>query len=125
MYKIMAVDDEQEILKIIKRYLEKKQTYSVTTYTNPLQLLEEIDNYDFDLLLVDLMMPQMNGIELLEKILEKNNKQNILIMSAYSAQSVLKRCSFITMDNIIVKPFESLEYLEYKVESTINKSDNF
>jgi CheY-like chemotaxis protein len=119
MYKIMAVDDEQEILKIIKRYLEKKQTYSVTTYTNPLQLLEEIDNYDFDLLLVDLMMPQMNGIELLEKILEKNNKQNILIMSAYSAQSVLKRCSFITMDNIIVKPFESLEYLEYKVESTL------
>ena len=68
--KIAIIDDEQEILNILDKFLTKRGN-SVITYSNPLTALSSMKG-DIDVVLLDVMMPQMNGLDLLPKILEKN-----------------------------------------------------
>lgn len=64
MKKIAIIDDEQNILEILSTYLE--DDFEVVTFSNPLFAIESIEKSNFDLVLCDIMMPQMNGLELLK-----------------------------------------------------------
>ena len=120
MYNIMIIDDEQEILKIIKRSLNKSNKYNISTYINPLEALEHY-NKNLDLILIDIMMPQMNGFDLIDKIKEINQDQKILAMTAYSSTKQIGQSIHIDDKNYITKPFESMEYLEYKILQLIEE----
>jgi len=118
MYKIVIVDDEIEIVKVIKRYLSRIKKYEIVTYNNPLDLLSNVDD-DIDLFLIDVMMPQLNGLELMKKLKILNNSYKFLIMTAYSSLDKGKEIIYED-DNIhIAKPFESMEYLEYKISKLL------
>jgi len=80
--KIAIIDDEKEILDILDKFLTKKGN-SVTTYQNPVTALSAVKG-DTDIVLLDVMMPQMNGLDLLPKLLEKHPKIKVIIMTAYS-----------------------------------------
>lgn len=113
-YNIAVIDDETEILQMINRFLQKKDTYSVVTFSNPLNALNQIDN-SFDLVLLDIMMPQMNGIEVLEKLLKRNPSQKVIMMTAYSTLDRVLKSHKNGATHYIMKPFESLNALENKI----------
>lgn len=100
-YNIAIVDDEQEILSVLKEYMEKNLGHSVDTYQNPLTILDNYVADKYDIIFSDINMPQMYGLDLLEKIIEINPKQKMCIMTAFSTlEKVLvahKRgaCSYI------------------------------
>ena len=119
MYNIAVIDDEADILNIIDRYLTKKGKYTVTTYTNPLKALENIDK-NYDVILTDIMMPQLNGIDLLEKILEINPNQKVIMMTAYSTLEKVLDSHQKGAVYYLTKPFESLSTLESKIQEAIN-----
>ena len=111
---ISIVDDEGEILNLLNKFLSKKG-HTITTYQNPLTALSSIKR-DTDLVLLDVMMPEINGLELLPKLLEKNPDIKVIIMTAYSTlDKVLDAhrggAVFYTM-----KPFESLQKLEDDIQ---------
>ena len=84
-YKILLVDDEPDILEIISYSLEN-EGYSVYKAKNGLQAIEIAKKVTPDLIIMDLMMPEMNGVEACEQI-RKSTKLNNVIITFLSARS--------------------------------------
>ncbi|RLA74482.1 MAG: response regulator [Epsilonproteobacteria bacterium] len=117
-YKIAVVDDESEILGMIKRFLDRTGNYDVTTYSNPVVAVDSIDN-SVDAVLMDIMMPQMNGLDALEKIMEKNQNQKVIMMTAYSTLDKVLKSHKEGATHYLMKPFDSLQALEEKIKEVL------
>ena len=119
VYKIAVVDDENEILETISEYLTKYGNYDVTTFINPLIALSSIDE-SYDLILLDIMMPQMNGLEVLEKLIEINPNQKVVKMTAYSTLDKVLKSHKEGATHYFMKPFESMKALENKISNVLS-----
>ena len=80
---ILIVDDEKEITDLIEIYLTQ-EGYLVEKRYNALTLLEDIKEYHIDLVILDVMMPEIDGIQALKMIREKYNIP-VIIVSAKTA----------------------------------------
>mgnify|MGYP000207979789 CR=1 FL=1 len=118
-YKILIVDDEQSILDMLKLQLEF-EGYSVYTAGNAAEALDKLSNCP-DIILLDIMMPQMNGLEVLEKIKEKNENQKVIMMTAYSTLDKVLKSHKEGATNYVMKPFDSLQHLEKKIIDILEK----
>lgn len=114
-YSIAIVDDETEILNVLSRFLARNTNFSVNTYSNPLTALSSIESGKYDLVLLDIMMPQMNGLEVLEKIKVKDKEQKVIMMTAYSTLDKVLKSHKEGATNYVMKPFDSLQNLEKKI----------
>lgn len=117
--KIAIIDDEKEILDVLKRFLSRTENYYVTTYENPLTALSSLDR-DTDIVLLDIMMPQMNGLELLPKLQEKFPKVKVIMMTAYSTLDKVLNAHRDGAVNYLMKPFDSLVKLDEKILEVVN-----
>ena len=114
-YSIIIIDDETEILNLLNRFLTRNPNFSVTTYSNPITALSAMESSKYDLVLLDIMMPQMNGLEVLEKIKAKKEDQKVVMMTAYSTLDKVLKSHKEGATNYVMKPFSSLEALERKI----------
>ncbi|RXJ90254.1 response regulator [Arcobacter sp. CECT 8983] len=119
IYDIAVVDDEIEILQIIEKFLKRKNKYRVTTFTNPKIALDSCIKTKYDLILLDIMMPEMDGIEFLEKIKKEIPKQKVCMMTAYSTLDKVLKSHKQGAENYIMKPFPSLETLNEKINTLL------
>lgn len=83
-YKILIVDDEIEYQKVLKLILSDVG-YSIASCSNGIEALEYIDNNIVDLVLTDLKMPIMDGVELIKRIKEKYECIDIIVMTAFGS----------------------------------------
>jgi two-component system, OmpR family, response regulator ChvI len=81
--KILIVDDHPEIIKTFSLVLEDIGLYEVYSHNDPLIALKSFKPNFYDLLLLDIRMPQMNGFELYDKIEKIDNKIKVCFISAY------------------------------------------
>ncbi|MFY9079746.1 response regulator [Aliarcobacter cryaerophilus] len=115
-YSILVIDDEIEILDMLSRFLNRNPNFTVQTFSNPVSALSSINNNTkYDLVLLDIMMPQMNGLDVLEKLKEINSDQKVIMMTAYSTLDKVLKSHKIGATNYVMKPFSSLDSLEKKV----------
>lgn len=114
-YTIAIIDDELEILNVLNRFLSRNTKYSVETYSNPLVALKSMENKKYDIVLLDIMMPQMNGLEVLENIKSKEKDQKVIMMTAYSTLDKVLKSHKEGATNYLMKPFDSLDNLEKKI----------
>ena len=115
-YSILVIDDEIEILDMLSRFLNRNPNFSVQTFSNSVSALSSINNNTkYDLVLLDIMMPQMNGLDVLEKLKEINSDQKVIMMTAYSTLDKVLKSHKIGATNYVMKPFSSLDALEKKV----------
>ena len=114
-YSIVIIDDETEILNVLSRYLTRNANFSVTTYSNPISALNAVGNSKVNLVLLDIMMPQMNGLEVLEKLKAKDPEQKVIMMTAYSTLDKVLKSHKEGATNYVMKPFDSLQALEKKI----------
>ncbi len=110
---IAIIDDEKEILDILEKFLIKKGN-RVATYQNPVTALSSLKS-DIDVVLLDVMMPQMNGLDLLPKLLQKHPKMKVIIMTAYSTLDKVLDSHRGGAVFYMMKPFDSLAKLEAKI----------
>lgn len=118
-YKVLIVDDEREILSMLSRYFNRSGDFDVTTQTNPVLAIDNLKNTSYDIVLLDIMMPQMNGLDALEKIMEINKNQKVIMMTAYSTLDKVLKSHKHGATHYVMKPFDSLGALEKKVLEVI------
>lgn len=121
MPKILVVDDDKDIAELISDTLSD-EGYEVTMKFNGEDALKEVEsNPNFDLILLDIMMPGMSGIELCTKVREKQ-KCPIIFISA-KASTIDKLVGFeIGADDYISKPFDIYE-LVARVKAHLRRED--
>lgn len=118
--KIAIIDDEPEIVSMLEKYLSREGKYQITTYTNPVHAISSISN-NIDLVLLDIMMPQMNGLDALPKLLEKNPNLKVLMMTAYSTLDKVLNAHRYGAQDYIMKPSSSLSELNQKIQDVLKK----
>ena len=114
-YSIVIIDDEVEILDMLSRFLSRNQNFAVQTFSNPVSALSPLNSTKCDLVLLDIMMPQMNGLDVLEKLKDMNSDQKVIMMTAHSTLDKVLKSHKIGATNYVMKPFSSLDALEKKV----------
>ncbi len=108
--KILIVDDEPDMLRLLSMIIKEKTPYEVTTTNNPLEALE-LAKKGVDLLIADLKMPGLNGIELLESVKRFDEDIPTIIITAYgtveAAVETMQKGAF----DFITKPFRKEQIL--------------
>ncbi|HOW42853.1 MAG TPA: response regulator [Candidatus Omnitrophota bacterium] len=112
---ILIVDDDHLITKSLQKLL-KKEGLSATIAANGEQAVELVKNQDFDLIVSDIKMPGMNGIETLKKIRELRNnagKQPIpeVLITGFVEEASLKNALELKVAGFIYKPFSTDEFI--------------
>ena len=101
---ILIVDDEPSYLELMKDFLNQEGYINVITESNPLNVLPLLDRTDIDLILLDIFMPEMNGLELLEKIYAIYPGIPVIVITAvHEVQIALKAIKFGAYE-FITKP---------------------
>ena len=116
--KILVVDDEADIRKVVSLLLKNKG-YSVIEASNGSAAIDAVRQNDVDLIIMDIMMPKMSGIEATEKIRELSVAP-VLFLTAKSFVADKERAYSSGGDDYVVKPFSSVELL-MKVESLVRR----
>ena len=118
MYHILVVDDEKTIRESLKIYLEE-EGYRVTLCENGRQALKEMQRQEVHLILLDVMMPEMDGMEAARSI-RKISPVPILFLTAKSQSTDKSMGLNAGADDDITKPFEPLEVLA-RVRSNLRR----
>ena len=108
MPKILIADDEKEIVKLLKIYLESNDT-AVLEANDGEQALDILEKNDIDLALVDIMMPKIDGYQVIKRIREKERYIPVIVISAKITLSDRVLGIDLGADDYITKPFEPLE----------------
>ena len=109
MYNILVVDDDKEIVKAIEIYLGK-ENYNIFKAYDGEQALKVIDKNEIHLAILDVMMPNKDGLETLEEI-RKNRNIPVIILSAKSEDIDKIKGLKIGADDYVTKPFNPIELI--------------
>lgn len=122
--KVLLVDDDEQILRSLRVYLELEK-YQVETAVNGKEALELLKKEKPDIMVLDIMMPEMDGFEVLEKIKEDNEVKDIpVIMLTAKGQDVdvLKGYQMGAL-SYMTKPFNLNELVE-NIELVLSSKDS-
>ncbi|RJP61848.1 MAG: sigma-54-dependent Fis family transcriptional regulator [Ignavibacteriales bacterium] len=119
MSKILVIDDEREICESIKMILEYED-YQFDSSTDSIEGLEKIGSGDFDVVLLDIQMPNLNGFEVLNKIKEKNLELNVIMISAFSSLENAVKATKLGAFDFIEKPIDR-EKLLLSIRNALNQ----
>ncbi len=117
---ILLVEDEENLHETLKLNLEM-EGYEVSSAFTGTEALKKVANEYFDLIIMDIMIPEVDGIAVTESIRVNNNEVPILILSAKNASSDRVLGLKKGADDYLTKPF-NLEELLLRVEKLINKN---
>ncbi len=118
---ILIVDDEQDMLDLLKRSLEPDLNCRVETAPSGEAALKRLAEGSFDLVLADIKMPGMDGLELLEIVKRKNPEQTIVMMTAYGEIDTAVGAIRSGAYDFITKPFEH-DALVLRLEKALERS---
>ena len=109
MYSILICDDERDIVSALKIYLEAEGYRTVCAYSGA-QALKALENEEIQLVLMDIMMPEMDGISAMAKLREKSNVP-VILLTAKSEDTDKILGLNVGADDYVTKPFNPVELL--------------
>lgn len=130
-YRVLIIEDEQELAEILGEYLSV-EGYEIRTAFDGSRGLELMKEFKPDLVLLDIMLPNIDGITICKRIREKQNIP-IIMLSAKSGEMDKVICLGIGADDYVTKPFSPLELVArvkaqlrryYKLQNDNNNVDN-
>lgn len=103
--KMLIVDDQKGIRKLLEE-LFKKEGFEVKVAADGREAIEEVREFVPDIILMDMKMPNMNGLEASQEILKTHQEIPIILMTAYGEMEVVKKALEIGVKKYITKPFD-------------------
>lgn len=130
---VLMIDDNESIISKTMEYFSSHAVINVVkTISNGKEGLEYILNNSnsFDIILMDIIMPEIDGIGILEEMKKNNIKKNVIILTSYKKESTIKMISRYDVDYYMLKPFDMnalekriLEVVEPDIEESNSKSN--
>ena len=115
--KLMIVDDEETLTySLYQSFILAKQNYEVVTASSGEEASEKLKKTEFDLVITDISMPGMSGLELLAWIRENYPDTAVVIMTAYGSEDKKEEAISLGAINYIEKPFEIKEIKQLVME---------
>jgi len=108
--KILLAEDEVDLNNVVTRYL-KKNGYSVDSVLDGEEALDYLEYGEYDLVILDIMMPKVDGFEVIKKLRNKRNHTSILMLTARDSADDKVKGLDLGADDYIVKPFDFNELL--------------
>jgi DNA-binding NtrC family response regulator len=115
--KILVVDDEPDITLTLKTTLEATGFFDIDTFNEPSIALSKFRPHTYDLIVLDIRMPQMNGFELLHEIKKVDENVKVCFLTALSelteyTAAIREICPTLDKNCIIKKPIENVALVE-------------
>lgn len=120
--KILIVEDEPSLLEIMQRFLEKER-YVVETVTSINDALMKVSLYNYDCILLDIMLPDGNGLRFLQELKKMNKRENIIIISAKDSVDDKVTGLETGADDYLAKPFH-LSELNARIKNIIRRNNH-
>lgn len=121
--KLLVIDDNESMIQLIREYFDTSKDitvmYSAKNGEEGIGIIEE-HNEDFDVIILDLVMPKEDGISVLKYLNEKGYNKKVIVLTSYNSQEMIRKVSELGADYFILKPFE-LDVLKNKIEEISNK----
>ena len=109
--RILFVEDETDLVTIISDTLNKLKANFETAENGQIALEKFKEHNDFDLIVTDINMPIMNGLELIKNIREFDKDIPVIIMSAHTEPEYIKSAEELGVDNYLLKPFDFIKFI--------------
>jgi len=116
--RLLIVDDEEEICDFLRSFFEDRQ-YLVETGHSGIQAVEKVRSFKPHIVLLDIQMPEMDGMKALKIIKAENPQVKVIMVTAVETQEKIEESMRLGADNYITKPL-SLEYLEKDVQEKLS-----
>lgn len=120
--KILIIEDERGLREVIQQSLEKEK-YIVETAHDYISGLEKIGSYDYDCILIDIMLPHGNGLDLVRELKSMRKKEAVIIISAKDAVDDKVAGLDLGADDYLAKPFHLAE-LHARIKSAIRRKSH-
>ncbi|MGZ3941106.1 MAG: response regulator transcription factor, partial [Bacteroidia bacterium] len=117
--KILLAEDDLGLGELLKNYLEMND-FEVSWYKNGIEAFKGFGKHSFDICLLDVMMPEMNGFDLAEQIKQVNPNTPFLFVTAKTLREDVLAGYKCGADDYIIKPFDS-ELLIYKINAILKR----
>ena len=108
--RILVVEDEKDLNNIITKHL-KKNNFSVDSVFNGEEALEYLEYGAYDLIVLDIMLPKVNGYEVVKKLRENKNETAVLMLTARDSIDDKIKGLDLGADDYLIKPFDFGELL--------------
>jgi len=120
--RILFVEDEEDLRNIISDTLTKLQAQFKTAHNGQVALDLFKDNQDdFDLIVTDINMPVMNGLELIQNVRDLGSDIPVIIMSAHTEPEYIKSAEALGVTNYLLKPFDFIKFINLVAELDFDK----
>lgn len=125
MIRILMIDDNVKLIEAVKEYFKNNEKVNITMEAHDgLEGFEVLKNHqdEYDIILLDLIMPKKDGIYVLEQMKENGIDKKVIVETSYNASEVIREVSEFGVSYFILKPFE-LTDLEKKIIDLFRKKD--
>ena len=124
--KVLFIDDNENLVDMVKQYFSSHAVIEVSDVAyNGKDGLSLMERNNYDLVLLDLIMPGMDGIKLLEECAKKNINNRVIVLTSYNSPEVIRKVSGLGIKYFMLKPFELSDLeekiLEYSNNEVYNK----
>lgn len=109
--KILVVDDDTVMLKLMGKLIQENTSYDLVATNNPLEGLKLATQNEFDLVITDMKMPYVDGIELLEAVKRERADVPVIVMSAYSSLETSREAMHKGASDYIIQPVKREQML--------------
>jgi len=109
--KVLIVDDEKGFLDVLSERMQSRGM-EVTTATSAKEALQKLEGQTFDAIVLDLMMPEMGGIEALQRIKEKNPDSEVILLTGQPSVSIGVEAMKLGATDFLIKPADINELTE-------------
>lgn len=108
--KILIIEDEKELAQSIAEYLSE-ENYLCSFATNFREAIDKIENHEYDCIILDIMLPDGNGLEILQELKKQNKQDGVIIVSAKNAVDDRVNGLQLGADDYLTKPFHLSELM--------------
>ena len=119
--RILFVEDEEDLCNIISDTLTKLQANFQTANNGKIALDKFKEDDTFDLIVTDINMPVMNGLELIKNIRDMGSNIPVVIMSAHTEPEYIKSAEELGVKNYLLKPFDFIKFINLVAELEFDK----